>query len=415
MAWPTKRVPRSFPEHSQSDVALRVTASSRIVTALATEEHADAIAAFYREVWNPAATAASVAAGIRRSAAQNVSAPGQPTPTALVFAGNRVVGYCGSIPQRLWNGVRERPAYWVKGLMVVPEYRNGPIGYLVVKELSRHLDCSTILTVAPAARRLFSALGYTDLGAVPNWTRPLRPSVMVERLDFDALGLSGLPNWMGAGVNVARRSGIAAVAAKLAGVGMDAASALARLPAARLDTDLGAPARSELDELWITARKSLTASPVRDGEYLESRFGKRSDQDAGDADEDNPYTFITTRDRGRLLGVAIVRRPRETSDARLQGIRVATLSDVVFPIDRADAGLATLGAIERVARADGADALTCMTSHPKLCVLLRRQGYLRLGGNVHFFLRDVSRSDRFRTDLEAWWLARGDGESDTSF
>ncbi|HXN75587.1 MAG TPA: hypothetical protein VN876_03055 [Gemmatimonadaceae bacterium] len=397
-----------------------MTSGPRIVTALATEEHADAVAAFYREVWNPAATAESVVTATRRSAARNVAAPGVPTPAALVLVGNRVVGYCGSIPQLLWDGVRERPAYWVKGLMVLPEYRNGPVGYLVVKELSRHLDCSTILTVAPAARRLFSALGYTDLGAVTNWTRPLRPSVMAERLDLDALGLSRLPKWVGVGVSAARRTGIAGLAAKLAGLGLDVASGLARLPAAHLDTaGLGAPPRAELDELWIAARKNLTASPVRDGAYLESRFGNGAEQEQGEEkgeeQQRNPYTFVTTRDRGCLLGVAVVRGPRATSDARLSGIRVATVSEFVFPVDRADAGLATLGAIERVARAAGADAVTCMTSHPILCALLRRQGYLRLAGNVHFFLRDVSGLDRFRTDLGAWWLGRGDGESDTSF
>jgi hypothetical protein len=390
----------------------------RIVTVLATEEHADAIAAFYREVWNPAATAESVVAATRRGAAQNIAAPGEPTPTALVLAGSRVVGYCGSIPQRLWDGVCERPAYWVKGLMVLPEYRNGPVGYLVVKELSRHLDCSTILTVAPAARRLFSALGYTDLGAVANWTRALRPSIMVESLDLDALGLNTLPSWVSVGVSVGRRTGIAGLAAKVAGVGIDVASGLARLPGAHLDTTgIGAPSRVELDELWITARKNLTASPVRDGTYMESRFGDGAESREGEGEEleGNPYTFVSTRDRGRLVGVAVVRRPRATSDARLRGIRVATVSEFVFPIDRPEAGLATLGGIERVARAAGADALTCMTSHPILSGLLRRQGYLRLAGNVHFFLRDVSGSDRFLTDLGAWWLARGDGESDTSF
>lgn|GEM_PF-1360327 len=393
-----------------------MTSGPRIVTALATEEHASAVAAFYREVWNPAATTESVVAATRRSAARNVAAPGEPTPTALVLAGNRVVGYCGSIPQRLWDGVRERPAYWVKGLMVLPEYRNGPIGYLVVKELSRHLECSTILTVAPAARRLFSALGYTDLGAVPNWTRPLRPSVMVEQLDFDALGLNRLPNWVSAGVSVGRRTGIAGLTAKLAGLGLDVATGLARLPTAHLDTTgLGAPSRVELDELWITARENLKASPLRDGTYMDSRFGNGGEQGEAEENAGNPYTFVTTRDRGRLVGVAVVRRPRATSDARLKGIRVATVSELVFPIDRPDAGLATLGAIERMARAAGADALTCMSSHPILCGLLRRQGYLRLTGNVHFFLRDVSGSDRLRTDLGAWWLARGDGESDTSF
>ncbi len=392
----------------------------RIVTVLATEEHADAVAAFYREVWNPAATAESVVAATRRGAAQNIAAPGEPTPTALVLAGSRVVGYCGSIPQRLWDGVSERPAYWVKGLMVLPEYRNGPVGYLVVKELSRHLECSTILTVAPAARRLFSALGYTDLGAVPNWTRPLRPSVMVEQLDFDALGLDRLPNLVSAAVNVGRRTGIAGLTAKLAGLGLDMATSLARLHTTHLDTTrLGVPSRVELDELWKTTRENLKASPVRDGSYMDSRFGNDGQQEEAEAKAKakagNPYTFVSTRDRGQLVGAAVMRKPRATSDARLKGIRVATMSELVFPIDRPDAGLATLGAIERLARAGGADALTCMTSHPTLSGLLRRQGYLRLTGNVHFFLRDVTGSARLSTDLGAWWLARGDGESDTSF
>jgi len=197
---------------------------------------------------------------------------------------------------------------------------------------------------------------------------------------------------------------------------LDVATGLARLPTAHLDTTgLGAPSRVELDELWITARENLKASPLRDGTYMDSRFGNGGEQGEAEENAGNPYTFVTTRDRGRLVGVAVVRRPRATSDARLKGIRVATVSELVFPIDRPDAGLATLGAIERMARAAGADALTCMSSHPILCGLLRRQGYLRLTGNVHFFLRDVSGSDRLRTDLGAWWLARGDGESDTSF
>jgi hypothetical protein len=390
--------------------------SARIVTTLATEEHADAVAAFYREVWNPTATAESVIEATRRGAAQNVAQPGQPVPIAIVLAGTRVVGYCGSIPQRLWDGVSQRPAYWVKGLMVLPEYRNGPIGYLVVKELSRHLDCSTILTVAPAARRLFSVLGYTDLGAVTNWVRPLRPGVMAERLDFDALGLSGFPDWMRSGIGVARRTGVMQLAANVAGLAMDTAVGLARFPGAHLDTSgVETPSRAEFDKLWKDSRQHLTASPVRDGSYMTSRFGNAAKQDDDNNESGNPYTFVTTRERGDLLGVAAVRRPRSTSDERLGGIRVATLSELLFPIVRSDAGLAILGAVERVARDAGADAVTCMTSHPALTGLLRRQGYLRLGGNVHFFLRDVGQEGRFPTALDAWWLGRGDGESDTSF
>jgi hypothetical protein len=390
----------------------------RIVTTLATEAHAEALAAFYREVWNPAATAESVVAAIRRNAAQNVAAPGEPIPLAIVLEGSRVIGYCGSIPQRLWDGVRERPAYWVKGLMVLPEYRNGPIGYLVVKELARHLDCSTILTVAPAACRLFSALGYTDVGAVSNWVRPLDPGVMAEKLDFDSLGVARLPHWARVGVDAARRTGVLGLAANAAGMGLDIAVRVARRSAARFDTsERGVPSLDELDELWLSARKDLIATPVRDGRYLTSRFGNgpKQSEDEKEVESGNPYTFVAARERGQLLGVAVVRRPRATSDARLGGIRVATMSELVFPIARTDAGLATLGAVERVARASGADAITCMTSHPALARLLRRQGYLRLAGNVHFFLRDVTDNGRFPTNPEAWWLGRGDGESDTSF
>jgi hypothetical protein len=300
----------------------------------------------------------------------------------------------------------------VKGLMVLPEFRSGPVGFLVVKELAKHLECSTILTVAPAARRLFGALGYTDLGALSNWVRPLRPHVMAERLDPALLGLDAMPSWVNAGVRLARRTGVASLAGRAAGIVLDAATSAARLPSWRLDaSDRTTPVPAELDALWASARGALAASPVRDGTYLSRRFVDDSSAEAAG----QPYTLVGARDHGRLVGVAAVRRPAVTSDPRLAGIRMATISDLVYPLGRPDSGLATLGAVERVARAAGADAMTCMTSHPALSSLLRRQGFVRLGGNVHFFLRDVTGTGRWPMDLGSWWLARGDGESDASF
>lgn len=389
-----------------------MTAGSKITTAMATEEHADAIAAFYRVVWDPKATSESVLAAMRLGAAQNVAAPGVPAPIALVFAGSTIVGYCGSIPQRVWDGVGERPAYWVKGLMVLPQYRNGPIGYLAVKELTSRLACATVLTVAPAARRLFAALGFQDLGAVHNWVRPLRPGVIAKQLDIEALGLPALPRWIGTGIRIAQRSGAAGPLAQGAGALIDGISSLARLSTSRFDATIGVvPSRAELDELWVEARSRLKASPVRDGNYLSARFDPQSDH----GQNVNPYEFIATRERGRLASVAAVRNPRTTSDSRLGTIRVATISDLVFPLAKPQAGLAALQAIAKAARANGADALTCMTSHAGLARLLTRQGYLRMGGNVHFFLRDVNGPEHWPTDLNSWWLARGDGESDATF
>ena len=380
-----------------------VAAAGGIRATLATDEHADAIAAFYRESWSQDATAASVLANRRLAAAQNVAEPGEPPPTALVLDGGRVIGYCGSIPMRLWDGVVEHPAYWTKGLMVLPEFRQGPIGFHVFKELAAHLPRALGLLVAPAARRLFTAVGYSDLGAIGNFVRLLRPAAVARQLDVGALGLA-LPRWLTAAVRVAQRTGIAGLAGAGAGVALDLAAAAMRRGARGLTTSwsVDAPSEAELDAVWLSARGGLKASTVRDGRYLRSRFAA-------------PYVFCSARDAAQLRGVAVVRRPSASSDPRLRNVRVATLSDIVFPLERVDVGLALLAAATQAARAAGADAILCSASHPALARLLRRQAYVPLPGNVHVLLHDRTNATRWPRDLSAWWLARGDGEADEAF
>lgn len=376
---------------------------------LSREEHADAVAAFYREVWDPHATAEAVIAARRSGAASNVAHPGDVPPTAIVLQGDRVIGHCGTIAQRLWDGNEERAAYWVKGLMVLAEFRSGPVGYLVMKELATHLELSSILTVAPAARRLFSALGYSSLGALPNWVRPLRPGRMLRRLNLGALGMKTLPRWANAAVRVAQRPEVAATLGGGAGLLLRAGARISRLPAANIDTSFDgvAPIGDEIDALWEHARSGIRSGPVRDGQYLLRRYANEHDKAR--------YQFVTARVGGSLLGLAVVRAPGGISDPRLGGIRVATISDIVFPPDARLVGLALLGAVERAAAVCDADAILCTSDHPRLVSLLKRQVYLRASANVHFFLRDRSGGSKWPQSLDAWWLARGDGHSDEVF
>jgi hypothetical protein len=376
---------------------------------LATDEHAAAIAAFYRDSWSRDASPESVLASRRQAAADNLAEPGEPPPTALVLDGDRVIGYCGSIPLRLWDGVGERPAYWTKGLMVLPEFRKGPIGFLVCKELAALLPRALGLVVAPAARRLFTATGFTDLGALGNFVRLLRPAAVARQLDIGGLGLD-LPRWLTAAVRVAQRTGIAGLVGAGAGVAMDLAAATMRGAARGLTASWSAdaPGEAELDAVWRSARSALRASAVRDGRYLRSRFAAAADA------QDGRYVFCTARRGMRLAGVAVVRRPSAGGDPRLRNVRVATLSDIVFPPDRTDVGLALLGGVARAAHAAGADAILCSTNHPALARLLARQAYVPLPGNVHVLLHDRT-GTRWPQDLGAWWLARGDGEADEVF
>jgi hypothetical protein len=388
-----------------------------LLTEAHAEVHAEAIAAFYREMWSPNTTAESFLVSRRKAAAENVAAPGAPPPTAIVLEGQRVIGYCGSVPQRLWDGVAEHPAYWVKGLMVLPEYRRGPIGYLVWKEIAAHLGHAAMMIVTPAARRLFSATGYTDLGAVPNHVRLLRPGRLAQRLDVAHLELR-LPRWLTASLRVAQRTGLASVGGIGAGLVADFVAAATRGAARRFVTTSASepPSREDLDELWRSAREAIPASPVRDGLYLRWRFGANgSPPPLGPEGNENRYVFITAREGTRLVGVAVLLQPRDASDPRLHGARVATISDLVFPAERSAVGLALLAGVERVARERDGDAILCSASHRTVVRLLRRQMYVPLPGNVHFFHGDRSGVTRWPPDLASWWLMRGDGGADEVF
>src|SRR5262245_38205251 len=158
-------------------------AGRRVEVVQAGEQHMEIVAEFFRAVWDRQATADGVRAARRHDAAANPGALGEEAPTFLVLLDGRVVGFVSTIPFLLWNGVDERQAYWIKGLMVLPEHRNGPIGFMVLKEALRYLPCATSLTVASASRRLFEALGFRNLGLLRNYLRLLRPVRVAARVD----------------------------------------------------------------------------------------------------------------------------------------------------------------------------------------------------------------------------------------
>ena len=360
-------------------------------------------------IWNPAATPESVVRSRAEAAAHNRAEPGVPPPTFIAVQGGRVLGYVTSIPVRFWDGRGDWPAYWIKGLMVHPDFRNGPIGYLVLKAAVRRLPRSGALAVASPARRLFEALGYKDLGAIPNWVRPIAPHRVLGRIDPEGLGITGLPRWTPRALRVAQSTGLAAAAGWIAGAAMRASASLLRIPGAALDAGSIDPATAagELDALWNEVRPAFPSAVVRDSEYLIRRYGPQSDA---------AYVWLAVRIRGVLSGLAVLRPPRSEGDPRLRGIRVAALADCVYAPGNSRAGLALLGAVEHEARMLGADAILATTPARALISLLRRQWYFPVGGNVHFLLRDVQeKTSALGPSLGDWWLTRGDGSADEIF
>lgn len=378
---------------------------SRLEIVRASEEHAEALAEFIREVWTPSATAESVLSGRAAGAAANVAEPGVPPPTWLAIRQSRVVGHVTTIPVRFWDGEKSWPAYWIKGLMVLPEFRGGPIGYSVLKAAGKALPLTGSLAVAPEARRLFEGLGYSAFGAVTNWIQPVAPHRILRTIDPEHPGLGRVPSWLPTLLRINRAFPVGTAMAWLAGGGMRLLQAATRMPGTRLSIGIGSGVEpSQLGAIWEAMRSDVRAGVARDPAYLLSRFPTP------------PYRWIVARDAGRTVGVAVLRPPGGSADPRLGDLRLAVLADILYCPRRPDVGLALLGGLARSAREVGADAITAMTPVPALASLLRRQLYLPLSGSVHFLLRDTRGLSRgFSPNLSDWWITRGDGAADETF
>lgn len=365
-------------------------------------EQAELLAAFYREAWDASATAASVRAALGAAAARNPVHPGEPPPTFLFLADGRPVGHLTTIPIRLWTAAGERPAHWLKGLMVLPSHRNGPVGFFLLREALAHVELALSAAVAPDARALLQAAGLKDVGPVPNAIRLLNPARVLRRVDPQAIG--ALPRLARAAAGRIRRSpALSAMAGGVTGTACGAWTALRGGTGGLHAVVLPEWRTGELSRLWARARRGIRAAASRDASALRARYGQ------------DGYRLLGVYERGVLAGFAAIRPPRAEGDPRLGGARLATLSDILAPVDRPAVIRALVHGAETVARSLDADALLCSASHPAARAALHRRAWLPFPGNVHLLLREPPGTAPLPRALDAWWLTRGDSHADEVF
>jgi hypothetical protein len=380
-----------------------VVTKPRVQSLDAADVPAESLTAFFREVWDPGATPEAVAAARRQGAVANVAEPGVPVPTTVVVADDRVLGYCSTLPIELWDGHMTRAGYWVKGLMVLPGYRNGPIGYLVLKELVGRLRRSIVLTVAHASVRLFEALGYANLGTVPNYACFLRPGRLASKVSLASF-VDRLPGAILAAVRFGQRSGLLGLGSGVIGLGVRAATGVYAVSRIGLTVDQldRLPSGADLDHLWLDARGGGWSGVTRDARYLNHRYG-------GDR-----YRFVAVREQGAgtLRALAVLRAPREQKDDRVRGVSLGALSDLVVRQGDSRAAMTAIRGATALARQLGGEALLASTSSRWIGRLLLSQAWLPVPGNLRFLVRETDPDLVWPTSLDRWWLMRGDGESD---
>jgi GNAT superfamily N-acetyltransferase len=363
------------------EIPPRPDAGASVVAVRIDHNHQAALARFFHEAWAAPPPALDPAA-----------------PAFALLVDGRMVGYVGTIPVRFHAGGRDYPGHWMKGFMVLPEYRNGAVGFLVLKRALQELPVTGSLSVAAPARRLFTATGFRELGTLSNQITLLRPRRVFSIIDPVALGLAR-PRLVGPALRVARRIGAAALAGITVGALLGLWRLVTRLDTAALRLATAPPKPEAIDRLWQQLRDRIPAGVVRDGRHF-SRYG-------------TGYRFVTVHEGPRLEGVAVIRTPRSDGDPRLRGLRIAVLSDILVDPANRQVQRAILRAAEAAAHDAGADALLCSASHSSLRRLLSHQGYLPFPGNVALLARGLP--EETCPTIDAWWLTRGDGHADEVF
>jgi hypothetical protein len=370
------------------------------------QEDADSIAEFFRAAgWNLHATAEGVRAGLRVLASENPFEPGKEPPTVGVFVGARLIGYVTTIPTRFWNGKEHAPGHWLKGYTVLEEFRNGPVAYLLLKEMMRHVGLVASMPAALGARQLSAVLGMRDLGAVRDFITPLRPARILRKLDINRFEhFNALPPGMSVLMKIAKTAPFAyALGAVITGC-LSALRLSSIVSARRMTTKLNEqlPGEAVLDNLWARAR-GKSHSATRSGAYLSWRYGRSAQ---------GRYCFALAWRGEDLVGLAVLAHPQRLDDSRIAGLGIGSVVDLVLDPDCPAALAGVLEVARRWARSAYYDVLLVTASLGTLCGPMLRAGYLQIPGNVHLLLRDPCGSYAFSTDLDAWMVTRGDAWGD---
>jgi hypothetical protein len=370
------------------------------------ETDAATIAEFMRTAgWDANATSEGVGEWLRTSSSLNPFELGAEPPVVGIFVGQRLVACLTSIPTRFWNGTEFATAHWLKGFWVLEQYRDGLIGFLLLKEMLRHVGIAASMPAALMPRRLSVTLGMTDLGAVRNYMEPLRIARILRRLDPHLLKLNGVSNVASIALRFAKIPPVAYAADALINLYFWARRLPSRLAVRGLTTQLTEqlPSDAGLDTLWTRVRTAVSFCAERSAAYLKWRYERGAK---------GRYWFVLSWRGSDLVGLAVVQHPERHDDPRLAGLAIGTVVDVLIDPGCAGALPSVLEAARRWASSQNYDALLFTMSHRAFRAPVLRAGYIPMRGNIHVMLRDPGGKHGLSLNLDDWMVTRGDAWSD---
>lgn len=336
--------------------------------------------------------------------------PPQPrAPTFLFLKREEVLGHITTLPVRLHCGSRVVPAHWLVGFMVLPEFRNRPIGPLLVRKVNQTLDLAMTLHVEESVLKIFLGLGWTHVGVIPNHIRVLNAGRVLENIQAGELTFLRkyhmASNFIRPILSHSFTRALAAMSCSAA-CGLLATFTVPFRPAAACSKVMREHGfDGSYDALWQRVGRKFDALIVRDLCYLESRYGQRMDR----------YRLLAYRDQGELRGYCILKIKQFSNDLRMGNLCAATLVDCLFDPDDLSVLQSLFTASVRQCRSEQVDVVICTASHSTVRELLSINGFLKIAGNLNFACRDSKGSIGQTPELASWHLMRGDSDADQNF
>ena len=256
--------------------------------------------------------------------------------------GGRIVGQQAGLPCLLKVGGTLQRASWAVDLLVAPEWRLRGVGPCLMDAQAGHSPIALALGVGDMAYPSYLRQGWFDVGPVPTYVWPLRPSQLVTF----------------APARYARLAPAARIADPAAGA---ACALLSRLCALMPGTfvPIGAFDR-RVDRVWDAVAPHIPLIAQRNADTLRWRFDEIPDHD-------DHHRFYLMAD-GEVVGYAVLRFDR------WRGRTFGLVIDYLAPNARIPA---LFGHCLRAAQRMGAAALVCKTLNQGADLRLRSLGFIR--------------------------------------
>jgi len=372
--------------------------------------HAGALSEFANRVW-PADT--STNGGLDpadHAVSTQKKEESQKAPTFLFLKDEEILGHITTKSVRLLCNSRLSPANWVVGLMVLPEYRKGPVGPFLIKKVNETLELAMTLHVEDAALRIFKGVGWKHLGVIPQYVNLLHAyrlfsNVRIGQMAFLRRYSTVGSNWLERIVSHPLIRLLMALLSSLFCRSLSLGTALFRPSHGPGNVSEEEAFDVTYDALWERVGGKFDALVVRDRAYLEARYGKRMKH----------YRLLACRHKGDLLGYCILKIKHFDSDSRMGNTRMGTIIDCLFDPGDLRVLQALVAAAIKLFKRERVDIIFGTASHSQVQKLLSLNGFIKVPGNLNFAYHD--RIDIIRKDLRltSWHLMRGDSDADANF